>query len=570
MALDAARMAEIDQALTDLARGEKAWASRPLAGRRALLDAVHDLTATHAAEWVAAARTLKQLPADSPLVGEEWMSGPYPLLTSTASLSETMQALEMGRSPIEEAKVSPAPGGRIAIQALPISAYDTLLLNGFSAEVWLQPGIDLPTAKRLAGLAQLDPTVTQGIGAVMGAGNIMSIAPLDVLYELYANNRVAILKLNPLTDPMLPVLQKIFAPLIDLDAVRIVTGGADVGGYLVNHDLVSHVHITGSAVSHDAIVFGVGEEALRRKAENDPVLTKPITSELGGVSPTIVFPGKWSNADLKFQAEHVATHRLHNNGYNCIAAQAVVISSSWAQKDAFLNELRSAMNRAPSRTAYYPGSDSRVKSALDSYPDAEKLGSSGERVLVTGIEPDQDSPLLCTEYFSPVLGIVELDGHDEEFAAKAVSFVNEQCIGTLGANIIAHPATIKKLGSVFDAAIESLRYGTIAINAWTAIGYLASRATWGAFPGHTVNDVQSGIGVVHNAFLLDNVERTIVHGPFRPAPRSIFSGEFTLAPKPPWFVTNKTATLTGERLVEFAKKPRVGALPKIFGSALRG
>ncbi len=43
--------------------------------------------------------------------------------------------------------------------------------------------------------------------------------------------------------------------------------------------------------------------------------------------------------------------------------------------------------------------------------------------------------------------------------------------------------------------------------------------SWGGFPGTTLEDAQSGIGVVHNALLLDSPERTLVHGPFRAAPR---------------------------------------------------
>ena len=48
-------------------------------------------------------------------------------------------------------------------------------------------------------------------------------------------------------------------------------------------------------------------------------------------------------------------------------------------------------------------------------------------------------------------------------------------------------------------------------NAWTGVGYLTPAATWGAFPGHSRNDIQSGIGVVHNAFLIDRPERTVVY-----------------------------------------------------------
>ncbi|MEO6512948.1 MAG: hypothetical protein ABIO16_18260, partial [Nocardioides sp.] len=88
-----------------------------------------------------------------------------------------------------------------------------------------------------------------------------------------------------------------------------------------------------------------------------------------------------------------------------------------------------------------------------------------------------------------------------------------------------------------------------------------------AFPGHTLEDVQSGIGVVHNAFLLADVERTVVRGPFRPFPRSAVRGEFALSPKPPWFVSTRTARTTGELLTRFAAKPSWAKLPRIFGSA---
>ncbi len=438
--------------------------------------------------------------------------------------------------------------------------------------MWLEPGIEKAEAIRSAGLAQRDPSRTNGVGAVLGAGNIFSIAPLDTIYELYANNRVVALKLNPITDPLLPVLTKVLAPFIAIGAVRILTGGAEAGTYLVRHKRVDHVHMTGSALTYDAIVFGTGEEGARRKAADEPVLDKEMTAELGGVSPTIVLPGSWSKADIEFQANHVATQRLHNNGYNCVAAQVVVLPKRWAQRDEFIAALRKAVNEAPARAAYYPGSDVRVAAADTSYPDAQHLGSRGARVLV--VDPADRKALLCTEYFGPVLGVIELDTEDdssgEGFLSEAVRVANEEFVGTLGVNIIAHPDTLAGLGDTFDHLVEQLRYGTVAINAWTGVGYLTPTATWGAFPGHKRNDIQSGTGVVHNAFLLDRPERTVVRGPFRPAPRSVFRGEWSLSPKPPWFVNNRTAATTGRLLVDFAGNPGWGKLPAIFASALRG
>lgn len=560
----------VDSALAALREGEIAWGRTSLAQRRELLEQIHANTAAHAEQWVEVAASIKRLPADSPLLGEEWSSGPYSLLTGVAALIESVSALEQGRSPVDGFDIHSAPGGRTAVEVFPGGIFDTLLLNGFRAEVWTKPGVDADTVRARAGLGQRTPHETGGIGVVLGAGNIFSIAPLDVLYQLFADNRVVALKLNPITDRLQPVLEQIFAPAIERGFVRILTGGAEMGGALVHHPDVDAVHMTGSSVTHDAIVFGPGPDGAKRKAANDPLLRKPITSELGGVSPTIVIPGRWSDADLRFQAEHLVTQRLHNNGYNCIASQVAVISADWPQKQQFLAELRAAFDRAPARADYYPGSADRVAAARRHYRHAEPLGSGGERTLITGIQPENSEDALHTEYFAPVYGVLELPGDASEFLARAVKVSNDEFEGTLGINIIAHPRTIRSLGAEFESAIEQLRYGTIAVNAWTAVGYLTARATWGAFPGHTLSDIQSGIGVVHNALLIDEPERTVLRGPFRPAPRSLLRGELSLSPKPPWFVTNRTAATTMRRLTTFAKKPGAAALPGIFASALRG
>lgn len=559
----------VDAALDDLAEGEKNWAALSLADRAALLDRIRQLTGKHADEWVAAALRYKRLDAASPLTGEEWMSGPYAFATALAALARSLTTLAAGRSPLQDARFGVA-SGRTTVQVLPTMPFDSLLLSGFSADVWLRPGVGKDDAIAAAGLAQRDPAHTNGVGVVLGAGNITSIAPLDVLYELFAHNRVVALKLNPLTDPMLDVLNAVLEPLVSIGALRILTGGIEVGEYLVQHDRVVHVHMTGSAATHDAIVWGTGSDAARRRSDNQPRLTKPISSELGGVSPTIVLPGRWSAADIAFQAEHVATQRLHNGGYNCVAAQAVVVSADWPQKDQFLAALRAAMDTAPDRPAYYPGSDGRVESARSRYPDAASLGPAGGRALVTGLTPTADETLLHTEYFAPVLGVVEIPGGPAEFAIAAAAAANDRFTGTLGVNIVAHPDTIAELGTAFDTLIETLRYGAIAVNAWTAAAFLTPTATWGAYPGHTLADVQSGIGVVHNAFLIADTERTVVRGPFRPSPRSLLHGELSLTPKPPWFVSNRTAALTGARLTRFAIDPSALRLPGILAAALRG
>ncbi len=166
--------------------------------------------------------------------------------------------------------------------------------------------------------------------------------------------------------------------------------------------------------------------------------------------------------------------------------------------------------------------------------------------------------------------MTQLPGTGLAFFRAAIDAANDDFAGTLGVNVIVHPHTLRAAGPAFDQALADLHYGTIAVNAWTGFGFLTARATWGAFPGHTLADVQSGIGLVHNALLLNCAERTVVRGPFRPLHRAPGAGEFTLSPKPPWFVTNRTQATTGRRLTEFAADPGWARLPGIFASAMRG
>jgi aldehyde dehydrogenase (NAD(P)+) len=566
--LDADSKKKLDAIVAKLAGNEKRFAAMTVADRAELLGRVHASVADAATEWVDAASRIKGLDADSRYVGEEWTSGPYAVLAAAAMLRQTLMAIAAGASPLASKKFGRAPGNRVSIPVLPSTAQESILFSGFRTEVWMPPEVSADTVRTSAGLGELRPTETDGVGLVLGAGNVTSIPPLDVFYELFANNRISLLKLNPVLAGMEAAYRKGLAPLIEAGLLEIVQGGGEVGSYLAHHAGISHVHITGSAATHNVVVWGPGQEGRDRKKAGTPLLKKPITSELGGVSPIIVVPGNWSKADLTFQAEHVATQRLHNGGYNCIAGQIVVLSSDWAQRDAFVAELRAALDRAPVRPAWYPGSDDRVSAAAKSYPNSERHASD-TRLLVDIAADDDASTLQTTEYFSPVLGVVELPGTGIEFFTRAVDTVNSDFLGTLGANVLIDPSTRKKLGAAFMEQIAKLRYGTIAINTWTAFGYLTPGAPWGGFPGASLTDVQSGIGVVHNALLIDGAERTVTYGPFRPFPRSFAGGEAAMFPKPPWFVTARSAAKTGELLVNYAKKPSWLRMPAVFGSAFK-
>lgn len=96
----------VDQALQDLTEGEKAWAKTSLADRLRLLADTRQRVIDNAHQWVqAAAFQIKKLDPESPLVGEEWISGPYAVAGAIASLIASLEQLQAGQSPLQDAEL---------------------------------------------------------------------------------------------------------------------------------------------------------------------------------------------------------------------------------------------------------------------------------------------------------------------------------------------------------------------------------------------------------------------------------------------------------------------------------
>jgi len=104
--------------------------------------------------------------------------------------------------------------------------------------------------------------------------------------------------------------------------------------------------------------------------------------------------------------------------------------------------------------------------------------------------------------------ITEIEG---DFLKDAPRFCNESILGTLSATLVAHPSLPEE---EVDAAIEALRYGTIALNTWTGSCFQFETGSWGAFPGESLDAVQSGIGSVRNYLMYDHVQKSVVRSPF--------------------------------------------------------
>lgn len=288
------------------------------------------------------------------------------------------------------------------------------------------------------------------------------------------------------------------------------------------------------------------------------------------MSPCIVTPGPWTDADLRFQAEHIVTSKMNNSGHNCVASQILVVPRDWDGTERLLDEIRRVLSELPPRSDYYPGAAGRLCDVVDAHPGTEFLAGAACGALVPDITRPDD-PMLTDEVFASALGVVRLEGRDPaDFLRRATDFANDTLPGTLGATLLVHPRTERAHRDAVDTAIAELRYGTLGVNCWSAFGFLLGYAPWGAFPGHTRQEIGSGIGFVHNAFMLEDVEKTVLRAPFAPSPRGLFKGSPSLSPRPPYYVTNRTGLTTVRRLTAFTAAPKLWKLPGIFLSALRG
>lgn len=556
---------EIDEYLSRLQANKEKWARLSLQNKCQLLQQIGQNLAAQAAHWVAEANAARQIAPDSLWAAEEW----YEIFTVARALHDYTAALallDQGVQP-RPRKVWTRPDGQVVAQVFPADLYDYLLFNGISSEVWMQPEVTLETLPQHIGSFYRQPQPSGAVTLILGAGNVNSIAPLDALDRLFRHAQVALLKLSPVNAYLQPLLEAIFAPMIRAGFLAIITGDANIGNYLVHHPAVDEIHVTGSAETYQAIVSNQRNGDLR-----SPDAPKPITAELGGVTPVIVLPGQWTAADIRFQAENIATMKLYNCGFNCISAQLLVLPEQWPQKQELVTAVQQVMQSLPPQYAYYPGVAQRLQAVQQVYPEAVQLGREAARTIIpTAAVSESSDYCRRTEFFGPMLAVMTLPGETAvSFLQNAVTLCNQSVAGTLGIDLIASPDALKTEAAAIDTAVAALQYGTIGLNVWCGLGYRITQNPWGAFQSPDAGDVGSGRGVVHNTLLFDSPQKTVLRGRFRPFPRSWRHGDPAFMPKPPWFVTHRQRLTTARRVARFALNPGYLRLPGIFAAALRG
>ncbi|MGD2270420.1 MAG: aldehyde dehydrogenase family protein [Desulfobacterales bacterium] len=445
--------------------------------------------------------------------GGAWVTGPIFLGAAVHTLIDTYSLLAKNGSYPRAAKERRRFDGQVIKTVFPRCTRDKMLYPGFKAEIWFEKG-----AKGSQGYVY--EKSKGGCCAVFGAGNYE--APIDVMTKMFVENKVVIFKQNPVNQLVGGVLKKIFKDLIEDGYLHIFAGNGDLGKKILSHPDITDAVLTGGKDTYNKIVWGAtSEEQERNKKRNHKVFNKRLDAELGGVTPMIIVPGKWTQKEIEHQASQISATKHGNGGHACISPQVVIVDDDRPQKNLFLNRLRHYLAEAPTEVCYYPGGMKNYEKFRMVYPQAQILGQK-KNYFDKQLNPlfipevEDDSLALKEEVFTLVLAQTSIKGTGADplkFLNRAVDFCNKKVFGDLGCSVIVDPRTARRIGSGLDDCIAKLEYGIIGVNAWSGMIAIFPQLSWGAFTGNSAWNIESGVGQLNNAYMFDQIEKSVLWTP---------------------------------------------------------
>ena len=300
----------------------------------------------------------------------------------------------------------------------------------FFAEMADKEGGDLvPTRDASLGMVVDEPYGV--VGAITPWNFPMSMAAWKLAPALAAGNAV-VLKPSEMT----PFSALFMAELsvragIPAGLVNVVLGDGPVtGNAITGHPGIGKVSFTGSTGAGQAIMGNIARTGV-----------KPMTLELGGKSPQVVF----ADADLDLAADCIARSITFNAGQACVAGSRVLVAAEAAEALAEKLVARMSGHRPgatwDAATQYSPIISERQIARIDSLVQAAvaqgaealigatRLDHPGwfyAPTLLAGVAPD--SPAVTEEIFGPVLTF-ETFADEEQAVAMADHATYGLCAG---------------------------------------------------------------------------------------------------------------------------------------------
>ncbi len=245
--------------------------------------------------------------------------------------------------------------------------------------------------------------------------------------------------------------------------LNVITGGPEAGAALTRHASVAHVAFTGGPDTARHIV--------RNSAEN----LASTSLELGGKSPFIVF----DDADLESAVNAQVSGIFAATGQSCVAGSRLVIQRGI--KDAFLKRLKEKAEAvvigAPDDMATEVGPLCTLKQRGHALRLIAASVEAGAKLITGGTVPEWEgfyfpptvldcsdapgAPCLSTEFFGPVLSVVEFGTE-----AEAVEIANSTAFG-LASGVFTRNLTRA------HRMIRGIRAGIVWVNTYRAVSPVA-------------------------------------------------------------------------------------------------
>ena len=349
---------DIDNALATLQLNKNEWATLNIRQRIRLVDDIIKKMKVVSDRWVASELKARSIDPESEVASEGWLGMSF-IFRLLHTLRRSLHEISSNNRPLIPGPVRTREDGQVVVPVVPRTLVDRLLKNrflyqGITAEVWMEPGVTAKETINAQAYKYHDDKYDGGVTLILGAGNQGCLVVGEVLYCLFVDLRAVILKMNLVNEYLGPLIEEAFQSVIERGFLKVVYGDAAEGSYLANHPAVEEIHMTGSDKTYEAIVFGPGEEGVKRKSKKKPLITKKFTAELGSVSPIIIVPGQWSKEEINHQAGTLVGTLTNNAGFNCLTTRVIVTHANWPQRHELLDNMRDILARVPTEKAYYP------------------------------------------------------------------------------------------------------------------------------------------------------------------------------------------------------------------------
>lgn len=262
------------------------------------------------------------------------------------------------------------------------------------------------------------------VGAIVPFNDPMVLSAVKIAPALAAGNTIVLKAPEDAPLGTLALCQA-FEQFIPAGVVNIITGyGEECGRPLADHPLVNKIAFTGSTETGKLIMHSAANRIV------------PVSLELGGKSPQIVFPDSDSDKVADGVIEAI---RFSRQGQSCSSGERLFVHS--AIYDSFVDRLVGKVNALsvgdPLDENTYMGAINNSRQ-FEKVLDFIKLGASDNKMqlLCGGLTTEDgpfsegyyvrptlfacernDSPLLNQEIFGPVMPIVRWDDENEVIEA---------------------------------------------------------------------------------------------------------------------------------------------------------